>query len=250
MITFKKKVQSGPKTHSRKLRSKCDGPFLITNVFLYGTIENRNEATNKIFKVNGHLLKTFYESPTLMEGDVEDLSLVKPTLAKLITSLKVENHDHPNFKEQLGAANLCFQEAKTCSLAEVFFVQDSKRSALFFLPTYNAQNAPPFSCKFTSKPTQGGAFSAQTIASKIHCSATPFSTRNQVSSIQFNVQTEGIFVPLFLQDYAPKKLIIISDYIKWMISVLFRMIKQASDEIYIHQTKYVKELLKKINLDL
>ncbi|RDY11801.1 hypothetical protein CR513_03482, partial [Mucuna pruriens] len=60
-----------------KLRFKWDGPFVITNVFPYGTIETRDEVTNKIFKVNGHQLKPFYESPTMMEGDVEDLSLVK-----------------------------------------------------------------------------------------------------------------------------------------------------------------------------
>ncbi|RDX70303.1 hypothetical protein CR513_50476, partial [Mucuna pruriens] len=43
----------------------------------------RNEATNKTFKVNGHQLKLFHECPTMMEGDVEDLSLVKPTLSKM-----------------------------------------------------------------------------------------------------------------------------------------------------------------------
>ncbi|RDX96865.1 hypothetical protein CR513_20426, partial [Mucuna pruriens] len=64
-----------------KLRSKCDGPFVITNVFSYGVVEIRNEATNKTFKVNGHQLKLFHECPTMMEGDV-DLSLVEPTLPK------------------------------------------------------------------------------------------------------------------------------------------------------------------------
>ncbi|RDX85521.1 hypothetical protein CR513_33273, partial [Mucuna pruriens] len=73
-----------------KLHSKWDGAFVITNVFPYGAIEIRNEATDKTFKVNGHQLKLFHECPTMMEGDVEDLSLVKPSLSKLqilITSL-------------------------------------------------------------------------------------------------------------------------------------------------------------------
>ncbi|RDX72323.1 hypothetical protein CR513_48211, partial [Mucuna pruriens] len=38
-------------------------------------VEIRNEATDKIFKVNGHQLKLFHECPTMMDGDVEDLSL-------------------------------------------------------------------------------------------------------------------------------------------------------------------------------
>ncbi|RDX95631.1 hypothetical protein CR513_21819, partial [Mucuna pruriens] len=71
-----------------KLHSKWDGPFVITNVFPYGTIEIRNEATNKTFKVNWHQLKSFNECSIMMKGDMEDLSLVKPTLPELITSLK------------------------------------------------------------------------------------------------------------------------------------------------------------------
>ncbi|RDY01845.1 hypothetical protein CR513_14773, partial [Mucuna pruriens] len=71
-----------------KLCSKWDGPFVIINVIPYSVVEIRNEATNKTFKVNGHQLKLFHECPTMMDGDVEDLSLVKPTLLEIITSLK------------------------------------------------------------------------------------------------------------------------------------------------------------------
>ncbi|RDY01817.1 hypothetical protein CR513_14809, partial [Mucuna pruriens] len=42
-----------------KLRSKWDGPFVITNVFPYDAVEIRNEATNKTFKVNRHQLKCY-----------------------------------------------------------------------------------------------------------------------------------------------------------------------------------------------
>ncbi|RDX86872.1 hypothetical protein CR513_31737, partial [Mucuna pruriens] len=65
-----------------KLRSKSDGPFIIINVFPYGAIEIRNETTNKTFKVNGHQLKLFHECLTMIEGDVEDLSLVKSSLSE------------------------------------------------------------------------------------------------------------------------------------------------------------------------
>ena len=38
---------------SGKLRSKWIGPFVVTNVFPYGTVEIKSESTNKSFKVNG-----------------------------------------------------------------------------------------------------------------------------------------------------------------------------------------------------
>ncbi|RDX98122.1 hypothetical protein CR513_18968, partial [Mucuna pruriens] len=51
-------------------------------VLLFNSLEIRNEAINKIIKVNGQQLKPFHESPTMMQGDVKDLSLVKPTFLK------------------------------------------------------------------------------------------------------------------------------------------------------------------------
>ncbi|KAL2957661.1 hypothetical protein AAZX31_18G161900 [Glycine max] len=44
---------------SGKLRSKWIGPFVVTNVFPYGTVEIKSDSTNKSFKVNGHRLKPF-----------------------------------------------------------------------------------------------------------------------------------------------------------------------------------------------
>ncbi|XP_023766858.1 uncharacterized protein LOC111915433 [Lactuca sativa] len=43
------------------LRSRWVGPFVVTNVFDHGAIEIKSEQTGKIFKVNGHRLKPFYE---------------------------------------------------------------------------------------------------------------------------------------------------------------------------------------------
>ncbi|RDX69693.1 hypothetical protein CR513_51158, partial [Mucuna pruriens] len=104
-----------------RLRSKWDR-LVITNIFPYDIVEIRDEATNKIFKVNGHQLKPFHESPTMMEDDVEDLSLVKPTLPELIASLKVKNYDHPilrgqrSFRIVLGMSYLEIQMAKLDNL--------------------------------------------------------------------------------------------------------------------------------------
>jgi len=61
-----------------KLRSRWIGPFIVTNVFPHGVVEIQSASTNKSFKVNGHRLKHFYESPTL-EKTVEEISLEKPT---------------------------------------------------------------------------------------------------------------------------------------------------------------------------
>ncbi|KAJ8772971.1 hypothetical protein K2173_028148 [Erythroxylum novogranatense] len=44
-----------------KLKSKWIGPFVITNIFPHGAVEIRSLETHKVFKVNGHRLKPFYE---------------------------------------------------------------------------------------------------------------------------------------------------------------------------------------------
>ncbi|RDX90233.1 hypothetical protein CR513_27922, partial [Mucuna pruriens] len=65
-----------------KLRSRWDGPFVITNVFTYATLELRHEANNRNFKVNGHQINPFHEGPTPMVGN--SLQAQKP-----------KNHDQP-----------------------------------------------------------------------------------------------------------------------------------------------------------
>ncbi|RDX87067.1 hypothetical protein CR513_31524, partial [Mucuna pruriens] len=37
-----------------KLCSRWENPFVFTNIFPYGAVELRDEASNKIFQVNGH----------------------------------------------------------------------------------------------------------------------------------------------------------------------------------------------------
>ncbi|KAJ9167468.1 hypothetical protein P3X46_022119 [Hevea brasiliensis] len=49
------------KLMSGKLRSRWIGPFVVTNVFPYGEVEIQSLGTNKVFKVNGHRFKPFYE---------------------------------------------------------------------------------------------------------------------------------------------------------------------------------------------
>jgi len=44
-----------------KLRSRWIGPFVVSNVFPYDAVEITSLETNKVLKINGHRLKTFYE---------------------------------------------------------------------------------------------------------------------------------------------------------------------------------------------
>ena len=56
-----------------KLRSRWLGPFVITNIFSFSAVEIKNEAINKIFKVNRHRFKPLYEG--FVEHTVEEVHL-------------------------------------------------------------------------------------------------------------------------------------------------------------------------------
>ena len=80
----RKKFKVGQKVllyHSRlrlflgKSRSRWIGPFVITNVFPHNAVEIQSLATFKVFKVNGHRLKPFYEGSqveNVAKLDLED----------------------------------------------------------------------------------------------------------------------------------------------------------------------------------
>ena len=61
-----------------KLRSRWDGPFVITNVFPYGAVELSDGSTGKTFLVNGQRLKHYHEG---LHGPVEeqDIRLIDAT---------------------------------------------------------------------------------------------------------------------------------------------------------------------------
>ncbi|RDY13649.1 hypothetical protein CR513_01409, partial [Mucuna pruriens] len=65
-----------------KLRSRWDRPFVITNVFPYGVVELRDEANNRIFKVNRHHIKPFHEGLTPIVGKVENILLIELALSE------------------------------------------------------------------------------------------------------------------------------------------------------------------------
>ncbi|XP_042387373.1 uncharacterized protein LOC121979449 [Zingiber officinale] len=44
-----------------KLKSRWEGPYCVTNVFPYGVVEIQEISTGRVFKVNGHRLKVFFE---------------------------------------------------------------------------------------------------------------------------------------------------------------------------------------------
>ena len=59
-----------------KLRSYWVGHFIVTNVFHHGAVEIRSLTSDKIFNVNGHCLKHFYEGFSI--NIVEDVALKSP----------------------------------------------------------------------------------------------------------------------------------------------------------------------------
>ncbi|XP_071939636.1 uncharacterized protein [Coffea arabica] len=59
-----------------KLRSRWIGPFIVTNVFPHGAVEIQSLHTDKIFKVNGHRLKPFYEGFEV--NNVEEVTFAVP----------------------------------------------------------------------------------------------------------------------------------------------------------------------------
>jgi hypothetical protein len=59
-----------------KLCSRWIGRFVVTNVFPHGAVEIQSLATSKVFKVNGHRLKIFYEG--FQVENVEKLDLEDP----------------------------------------------------------------------------------------------------------------------------------------------------------------------------
>ncbi|KAL2249933.1 UNVERIFIED_CONTAM: Transposon Ty3-I Gag-Pol polyprotein [Sesamum indicum] len=61
-----------------KLRSRWIGPFIVTNIFSHGAVEIKSPTTQKVFKVNGHRLKPFYEG--FQTSTVEKIQLVDPAI--------------------------------------------------------------------------------------------------------------------------------------------------------------------------
>ncbi|CAN6697728.1 unnamed protein product [Malus baccata var. baccata] len=61
-----------------KLKSRWIGPYSITKIFPHGAIEISNEAQGNTFKVNGHRLKPYVESP--FDTAYESLTLKAPVI--------------------------------------------------------------------------------------------------------------------------------------------------------------------------
>ncbi|RDX99829.1 hypothetical protein CR513_17072, partial [Mucuna pruriens] len=106
-----------------KLCSRWDRPFVITNVFPYGAIELKDEASNKIFQVSRHQLKHFHEGPVPMVGEVEHISLNDGEVAndsshgKTSTSSEPESRsDNSCVKGDLLINRRCYVLGNLCSI--------------------------------------------------------------------------------------------------------------------------------------
>lgn len=58
--------------------SRWVGPFVVTNTFTYGAVEIQSPKTNKVFKVNGHRLKPYYEG--FQGTGFDQMDLEDPTI--------------------------------------------------------------------------------------------------------------------------------------------------------------------------
>ncbi|CAL9020820.1 unnamed protein product [Prunus brigantina] len=61
-----------------KLKSRWTGPYLVTQVFPHGAVQITNEAEGNTFKVNGHRLKPYVETP--FDTATESLTLKEPVI--------------------------------------------------------------------------------------------------------------------------------------------------------------------------
>jgi hypothetical protein len=64
--------QSRLHLHLEKLKSRWEGPYIVTKTFDHGAVELKNPSDNETFKVNGHRVKPFHELE-LVEVDEVDL---------------------------------------------------------------------------------------------------------------------------------------------------------------------------------
>ncbi|CAN6678758.1 unnamed protein product [Malus baccata var. baccata] len=61
-----------------KFKSGWTGPYLVTKIYSHGAVEITNEAQGNAFKVNGHKLKPYVESP--FDTAYESLTLKEPVI--------------------------------------------------------------------------------------------------------------------------------------------------------------------------
>ncbi|CAN6700148.1 unnamed protein product [Malus baccata var. baccata] len=66
------------KSFPGKLKSRWTGPYLVTKIFPHGAVEISNETQGNTFKVNGHRLKPYVESP--FDTAYESLTLKAPVI--------------------------------------------------------------------------------------------------------------------------------------------------------------------------
>nr|GEU86721.1 reverse transcriptase domain-containing protein [Tanacetum cinerariifolium] len=72
------------KIFSGKLKTRWSGPFTITKVFPYGTVE-LSQSNGPNFKVNGHRIKHYFRGdvPQLVVPDLQTSPLINPSMGEL-----------------------------------------------------------------------------------------------------------------------------------------------------------------------
>ncbi|RDY02253.1 hypothetical protein CR513_14303, partial [Mucuna pruriens] len=89
---LRKEFRVRQKLIAGKFRSRWDRPFVISNVFPFGTVEFRGKASNRKFKI-----KPYYEGPSSIVCEVErislmELAILEDTLEEISKSSYVHMH--------------------------------------------------------------------------------------------------------------------------------------------------------------
>ncbi|KAH9703688.1 hypothetical protein KPL70_011180 [Citrus sinensis] len=109
-----------------KLRSCWVGPFIVTNVFPHGAVEIRSPTSDKVFKVNGHRLKLFYEGFSPLAAHQQQTSPPEnapsrerstsiPCLAAQQRATKSHQRKQPHATQQAPAITIVRNQQQPCT---------------------------------------------------------------------------------------------------------------------------------------
>ncbi|GJZ20582.1 reverse transcriptase domain-containing protein, partial [Tanacetum coccineum] len=258
------------KIFSGKLKSRWSGPFTVTQVFPYGTVElSQNSGPN--FKVNGHRLKHYFggDIPTEEFPDGEDsraLSFVfhsqetRNTIS-MVALARLESirillayacaHDFKLFQMDVKIAFLNdFINEEVYVAQPPGFVDFKKPNRVFKLKKalYGLKQAPK------SWYNRLKAFFLDHSYTMGLVDNTPFTKKKDSHIIIIQIYVDGIIFGSTCQDLCDDFSKIMHDDFEMSMMgqlnfLLSLQIKQLEDGIFFNQSKYIKEMLKKFALE-
>ncbi|RDX78047.1 hypothetical protein CR513_41734, partial [Mucuna pruriens] len=128
-----------------KLRSKWDGPFVITKIFPNGAVRLQDEHSNCTFQVNGHQIKPFHEGPAPITDDAKRKKGKENEKGSEKSKIERENkkESEKNEKVKEPTKKEKKKEPLLVSHREVKRVLSAKREPLIAMPTTILLNVSP-----------------------------------------------------------------------------------------------------------